>query len=318
MKKEDDIFIFSKTIENFLKSGFSLYAAVSMLSTFNSCSLLVRKCALSICREMESGKDFSLCLKNNGFLKFPKWYISFISVSEKSGSLEVAFSYVSEIIKKRQNTREKLFTSLAYPISIVIICVIISVFLLLNGNDFLIRLGLKASVLEFERLIRSSVLFANLFLFLFCIITFLIFYKIDGIYKLSILFSMLCYTNSKNEILQGLYIFSDNYGNGRLKESVGKCCSSIESGMPFGESFSVFGNNISTYFEFSEYTSNINNSIQIVNEMIQRDYERKLNFFMKFIEPASMISLAVYFVILFGNIFNFCSKFFVENALPLL
>jgi type IV pilus assembly protein PilC len=122
-----DQILFAKRMSILIKSGVPIVTSLHMIGR-SSASADTKKMMNSVIKDVENGTFLSVSLAK--FKKaFGELALNIIEIGEVSGTLHENLAYLSEELKKKQNLRRKVLSSMVYPIFIVVATVGISVML---------------------------------------------------------------------------------------------------------------------------------------------------------------------------------------------
>ena len=126
--KPQEVMLFSKKIATMIRAGLPIIDSLEM--TENQVVDKKMKTIISgIVADLRGGFELSQC-----FAKHPKVfdniYINMIKAGEASGKLDIFFDKLVEILEKRQKLKQQIKSALMYPVIIMCIALLITVFLL--------------------------------------------------------------------------------------------------------------------------------------------------------------------------------------------
>lgn len=128
--KSDEIVVFSRQITTLIESGIPLVQALEILSEQVK-NAYFKNVILEILREVREGSSF-----NSSLAKFPKvfsdFYVSMVKAGEASGKLAEILNRVSGYIEDALSLQRKIRSSLAYPVIVISMAVVITAFLILK------------------------------------------------------------------------------------------------------------------------------------------------------------------------------------------
>ena len=88
----------------------------------------VKKTAEYLHKSLEDGNFLSNAMKTCPYFDFDDIYISFIRIAEKTGKFKETISYLMKKIERQDESRNKVFGAIIYPIFVVVISVVACVF----------------------------------------------------------------------------------------------------------------------------------------------------------------------------------------------
>ena len=109
----DDRLLFSRQMYTLLKSGVPIMRALTGLQE-SARSVTMAKVIQDLRASLESGRDLSSSLRNHPEV-FSQFYVSMIRVGEMSGSLEEIFLRLFEHLEFEKDMRERVQQALRYP-----------------------------------------------------------------------------------------------------------------------------------------------------------------------------------------------------------
>ena len=118
-----DICILNFTRNMYMLSSANVPFLQSLKLTSNSKSLMLNAEVKKIIKKVEKGISIQQAFKNLYF--FDREYINFLSIGEKTGNVETAFSNLNTIYYEKVTEKVKLFLKLFEPLSIIVIGLII-------------------------------------------------------------------------------------------------------------------------------------------------------------------------------------------------
>ena len=112
----------------FVTEGLSLSRSLMIMKAKPE-SDIVSRAAASIYEALENGSLFSNALRTCRTINFDDVYISFICIAEKNGDLKSALSYLKEKLEREAECRKKLAAISVYPVFVILISIIASLFI---------------------------------------------------------------------------------------------------------------------------------------------------------------------------------------------
>jgi type IV pilus assembly protein PilC len=120
--------LFSKKIATMIRAGLPIIDSLEMTEN-QVVDKNMKKIISGIVQDLRGGFELSQC-----FAKHPKVfdniYINMIKAGEASGKLDIFFDKLVEILEKRQKLKSQIKSALMYPVIIMCIALLITVFLL--------------------------------------------------------------------------------------------------------------------------------------------------------------------------------------------
>ncbi|HEC70154.1 MAG TPA: type II secretion system F family protein [Candidatus Omnitrophica bacterium] len=128
--KPEEIVVFSRQLTTLIESGISLVQGLEILSEQIK-NPYFKQVILDILRNVREGSSFHSALS-----KFPKvfseFYISMVKAGEASGKLGEILNRVSGYIESSLALQRKIRSSLAYPVIVISMAIVITAFLILK------------------------------------------------------------------------------------------------------------------------------------------------------------------------------------------
>lgn len=118
-----DICILNFTRNMYMLSSANVPLLQSLKLTSNSKSLMLNAEVKKIIKKVEKGISIQQAFRNLYF--FDREYVNFLSIGEKTGNVETAFSNLNTIYYEKVTEKVKLFLKLFEPLSIIVIGLII-------------------------------------------------------------------------------------------------------------------------------------------------------------------------------------------------
>jgi type II secretory pathway component PulF len=117
--KKRHIIDFTETLSIMMESGLSLKDALAVSSAVFTKGPL-KELSAGIKNRLEKGMSFSAALEAEGSV-FPPVYKGLAGIGEKAGTLETVFAALSGYLKDEKKIRDKISTSLFYPVLVLIV-----------------------------------------------------------------------------------------------------------------------------------------------------------------------------------------------------
>lgn len=118
----------TRQLATLLSAGFPLISAVSSL-VVQTRSKPLKKVLSKIKGSIEEGKSFAESLAMYPSL-FSSIYVNMIRAGESSGTLELVLERLADITEKREETKKKIQSALAYPLLMALVGALVLLFLL--------------------------------------------------------------------------------------------------------------------------------------------------------------------------------------------
>lgn len=114
--------------ELFVKQGLTLSQSLLIMKEKPRADI-VSRAADMLYMSLENGSSFSNALLTCKAISFDETYVAFISMSEKSGDLKTALSYLYEKLEREKTSRKKLAGAAVYPVFVVLLSIASSIFI---------------------------------------------------------------------------------------------------------------------------------------------------------------------------------------------
>lgn len=125
-----ELAIFTRQIATMLDSGLSLVSSLQGLAEQTN-NKFMKQVIENVTNRIESGSTFSESLTNHKKV-FPQLYLAMVEAGEKSGKLADILSRLSSYMEAAEKLRKKVKSATMYPIVVMSIAMIITVFLLVK------------------------------------------------------------------------------------------------------------------------------------------------------------------------------------------
>ena len=125
-----EILIFIKTISTMMRAGLPIVEAMSLVSS-QSTNANMKRVTLAMVDKLNNGSSLSHSFRDHP-RHFDKVYLNMVEAGEISGKLDVFLDRLVEMLEKQQAIKAGIKSALFYPITLVVITVGISYFMLTN------------------------------------------------------------------------------------------------------------------------------------------------------------------------------------------
>lgn len=259
-----NVLLFTQTMTSLLKTSLSLQSSLSVCSEILS-EKNDRDFCSSILKKINEGNLLSKALKEHEN-QFSPLYISLVKIGEKTGTLKDVFEKLSDYLKTKKETRQKIIQALSYPALVLLTAAIVALVIIFFVMPHLSRIfeaftesseeiEFRISALRTNLIISSVILTVTLAMILFCIILHRASEKaaffIDSVFiRLPFIgkfitalqihdfsFSMKLLSAAYFPLVQSLAFSSQVLSNRRLRKAVLSVCADISQGISIGESF---------------------------------------------------------------------------------
>ena len=125
-----DVAIFTRQLATMMKAGVPLVQSFEIVAEGLD-NLAMREVVMGIKAEVEGGGSFTTALRKYP-LYFDELFCSLVESGEQSGALETMLDRVAEYKEKSELLKQKIKKAMKYPISVLIVAVIVTAILLLK------------------------------------------------------------------------------------------------------------------------------------------------------------------------------------------
>lgn len=125
-----EILIFTKKISTMMRAGLPIVEAMSLVSS-QSTNANMKRVTLAMVDKLNNGSSLSHSFRDHP-RHFDKVYLNMVEAGEISGKLDVFLDRLVEMLEKQQAIKAGIKSALFYPITLVVITVGISYFMLTN------------------------------------------------------------------------------------------------------------------------------------------------------------------------------------------
>jgi general secretion pathway protein F len=284
----------------------------------------VRKMSASLLEDVEAGKDLSSALEKQKTI-FSPYYINMVRASEASGNLEVGLTRMHEYLESAKTMRDKLISSLIYPLILIIVAAIsilvIMTFVvpkiteLFEGSEELLPVATKLviSVSNFVSnywwlLLIGLVFFGFLLRYLFTSPSYRKFWDAKFV-KLPVFGDLLVkhetakFTSSLGSllsngvpVLSALPIAKANLSNSLFLENISRAMEQFKEGKSLFHTLStakLFPSLALQMIKVGEETGELDNMLKRVAEIYEKETSNALQRMVNLFEPAIIILLGI-------------------------
>lgn len=311
---------FTDTIAMMLNSGLSLKDALSISRTI----FIKGKTALlmeTISARLSRGDSLHSSLSGlNG--SFPEVYLGLVKIGEKTGSLESIMKRLSSYLQDQKKLREKLLTSIMYPIMVLSLAIIgsfLSVFILFPKiRDIFLQLGPSVNTqMEKSMKIMSTTINVSVIFFILMVISVILFIIVrkrggksaQSIDKIVLKIPFLGQIAKEKELLNLNFALETLVGNGvPLEEALTEAqkvlgnnalkvdLASIKEKIIKGENLSdaflehpLFPKRLGQWIAIGERTGEVEKVFKQLKTYYQNELEKTAARFMTIIEPVLIL-----------------------------
>jgi len=121
------LLVWTEGLGQLVQAGIALHEALTLLQEQNEGPL--RLLSQEILQSISSGQRLSEALKQHTHI-FDKFYVAMIVAAEASGALPQALKSLSDLLRKKEQTKSKIAAAIGYPAFLLIFCSIATTVLL--------------------------------------------------------------------------------------------------------------------------------------------------------------------------------------------
>lgn len=314
MNDEKNALLFTDALLELVSAKIPVSDAVKILSEIEGAGEKVRRAAAEISERLGEGSSFYSALEQVSSINFPRWYLSFLGLSEKSGGLGLTLFHLKEILEKRRESKAKLLSAVSYPIFVAAsaFCFGIFAFLVLPdfGSDFLNGLGGNKTE---TKSIFTSLFPAVSFLAASGLCIFLVMRKVFGGSPVILVFKSLGFLTENSvsvpDAIKNCFCFSENGRN-------------LEQALLFSSERIERGEEIAAGFSKSFFEAGFKNEARILNlnlsvcektgkndgfsktaDFLEKRRNKRIEKFLSALNPTLMLVTAVYLWLILKEIF---------------
>ncbi len=320
--KNKDIVIFLRQFATLIRAGIGIVESIQILSQ-QSESKKLRGYLADVGMDLQQGTQLS-----EACAKFPKvfepLFISMVRAGEASGNMELVLERLAAFYEKSYYTKEKIKSAMAYPITVGLIAVVVTVFLLTSIVPIFVGMfaGFGAELPMITKLVMafSDSLLNTWYLYLlglsalFLICRIIVntasgrFYADYGMLKLPIFGKLLqkgalarmtrtlaTLFASSVPILQSLTIVEGVVGNRVIGDALAASKESLQQGRPLSEPFKkswVIPPMVSHMIAVGEETGSLDSMLDKVADFYEKEVENSVDKIKSLIEPIMIVLLA--------------------------
>ncbi len=303
---------FTTTLSELMDAELNLRSALDVMNEMTGINKKCRQAAYEIKNSLSEGSRFSMALKRCQSLCFDDVYIAFVCASEKNGQLRKTISFLKEREKGRNEFKEKIISICMYPAMVILMALAGGILLAFYSTKLVADFSGNFDFLVYKKNVFAGCVQANLFLltagFGFC---FLLKKVLDKNVLLDI-FRVLDFMTESNV---GFYASLETAlliagKNERIKNRIGEMMSDISSGKKVSDALENLGMEFKLFAEIAEMSGNLEKVFKQICSTVDAKVKRIEKICMDLINPAIMIVVGIYIIILIKKIampvlFNF-------------
>ncbi|NME06165.1 type II secretion system F family protein [Psychrobacillus sp. BL-248-WT-3] len=321
--KNEDFVIYSRQFATLIRAGVSILESTKILAEQTS-SKPLKNGLLAVEEDVRSGISFSDAASKNSKV-FPALFVNMIKAGEATGNLDSALDRLAFSYEKQFNLKKKVQSTLAYPIILLCLTLIVSVFLMLTIVPQFVsmfdEMGAELPLITKAVMGLSESLQSSWYIFLLIIILVVLifhyFFKNNERFNYSVHLFLLrvpvfgkllqksaiarmtrtlsSLFSSAVPILQALTIVEKVIGNPVVGKVVRESRSSLEKGGtlsgPFSKSW-IFPPLVSQMTAIGEQTGSLDYMLEKIADFYEDDVDRTVDSLKSLIEPLMILLLA--------------------------
>ncbi|RXI98414.1 type II secretion system F family protein [Anaerobacillus alkaliphilus] len=320
--KYQDFVIYLRQFSTLLKAGVTLVDATNILSKQTE-SKYLRKALAEVEEDIRAGNPFSDSAAKHKKI-FPPMFINMMRAGEASGTIDEALERLADHFEKQYQTRQKVFSAMAYPTVIGFIAIFVVIFLLTTVvptfANMLLSFGGELPAITVFVLSASEFVQSSWWLFIILAIglyvAFLVvkskptskYYLDFAILRLPIFGKMLqkaalarmartlsSLFSSSVPILQAIAIVEKVVENEVIARTLQKSRRSLEAGLPLTEPMRdhwVFPPLVVQMIAIGEETGSLDQMLSKVADFYETEVENATDRLKSLIEPLMIVFLA--------------------------
>lgn len=322
--KNQDFVIYCRQFATLIRAGVSILESTRILAEQTS-SKVLKKSLKDVEEQVRSGLTFSDASAKHPKV-FPALFVNMIRAGEATGNLDEALERLALSYEKQFNLKKKVQSTLAYPIVLFLLTIIVAVFLMLTIVPQFVTMFdemgaelpvITTIVMKISESLQSS-WYIFLFLFLVIVVSFNVLYKKNESFYFSInvlflkmpIFGKLLQKSaiarmtrtlsslfsSSVPILQALTIVEKVIGNPVIGKVVRESRTSLEQGStlsaPLEKSW-IFPPLVTQMTSIGEETGSLDYMLEKIADFYEADVDRTVDTLKSLIEPLMIVFLAV-------------------------
>lgn len=321
--KNEDFVIYSRQFATLIRAGVSILESTKILAEQTS-SKPLKNGLLAVEEDVRSGISFSDAASKNPKV-FPALFVNMIKAGEATGNLDSALDRLAFSYEKQFNLKKKVQSTLAYPIILLCLTLIVSVFLMLTIVPQFVsmfdEMGAELPLITKAVMGLSESLQSSWYIFLLIIILvvfiFHYFFKNNERFNYSVHLFLLrvpvfgkllqksaiarmtrtlsSLFSSAVPILQALTIVEKVIGNPVVGKVVRESRASLEKGgtlsAPLSENW-IFPPLVSQMTAIGEQTGSLDYMLEKIADFYEDDVDRTVDSLKSLIEPLMILLLA--------------------------
>lgn len=321
--RNQDFVIYSRQFATLIRAGVSILESTKILAEQTS-SKPLKKGLQAVEEDVRSGLSFSDAAAKNPKV-FPTLFVNMIRAGEATGNLDESLERLAFSYEKQFNLKKKVQSTMAYPIVLFFLTIVVSVFLMLTIVPQFVSMfeDMGAELPMITRLVMGlseslqSSWYIYLILFIIVVIVFNYLYKKNEQFNYSIHLLLLripvfgkllqksaiarmtrtlsSLFSSSVPILQALTIVEKVIGNPVIGKVVRESRTSLEQGStlsaPLAKSW-IFPPLVTQMTSIGESTGSLDYMLEKIADFYEDDVDRTVDTLKSLIEPLMIVFLA--------------------------
>ncbi|MFD2369066.1 type II secretion system F family protein [Brevibacillus sp. GCM10020057] len=320
--KGKDIVIFLRQFATLIRAGIGIVESIQVLGLQTENKKLQRYLS-DVQADLQQGTQLS-----DACAKYPKvfepLFISMIRAGEASGNMELVLERLATFYEKAHYTKEKVKSAMAYPVTVGLLAVAVTVYLLTNIVPTFVGMfsGLHAELPEMTKVVMafSKSLIDTWYFYLIGLLVLVVIINIIvnnsygrfwvdyGMLKMPVFGKLLQKSaiarmtrtlatlfSSSVPILQSLSIVEGVVGNRLIGDAVGQAKESLRQGRPLSEPFKkswVIPPMVSHMIAVGEETGSLDSMLDKVADFYEKEVESSVDKIKSLIEPIMIVFLS--------------------------
>jgi type IV pilus assembly protein PilC len=293
---------FSEMLLSLLKGKVSLTDSLQILS-HEGIESQVKDCAASLLAIMKKGKNLSesLHLLGNSKVSYEPLYISLITAAEATGTINEVLERIVHDLQRKQKAKENVQNLIIYPLIIISIAIIGTVFIITKGLPLFIEGGLLSSDVQNDAI--TGIMMAGIVLLtgggsLF-IVYYRIFYHDSAKYLIFYILEFLLKSNIT--LPQALSYCIISIKNTKYKKALLMVKKDIVSGVSFSTAFTkirYFSNYVTGWLSVADINGNITEICGNIKAYYEQEDTKKRAVAARLMEPMIIVLTGIYILII--------------------
>ncbi len=321
--RNQDFVIYCRQFATLIRAGITIVESTKILADQTS-SKPLKKALHSVEEDIRSGVSFSDAAMKNSIV-FPPLFVNMIRAGEATGNLDESLDRLAFYYEKQYNLKKKVQSTLAYPVMLLAMTVVVVIFLMLTivPSFAVMFLDFGAELPLITKVVLAISDWIQLYWWLLIGIILIVIVGFNMVYKRNIAFNyainvallkmpvfgkllqktaiarmtrtLSSLFSSSVPILQALSIVEKVVGNPVLSKVVLEARSSLEQGStlsaPFEKSW-LFPPLVTQMTAIGEQTGSLDYMLAKISDFYEDDVDRTVDTLKSLIEPLMIVFLA--------------------------